>query len=381
MLGTDQGPPRDFGNWERKGPLTPTSPMAAPGRDERPTRRNDLSFDRRASPSWGEGRPAGAADGPRPPRPDRPPPVERAPTAAETDTQWRSKMQPDAPAKLEVPNTPDVSTPSSPIASGPPPPTVRPRLNLQKRTVAESTGEQASAATEATGDAKASPFGAARPIDTTQREKEIEEKREAARVKKAEEDKAAEEKRAVEKAERAERPEGAEGSERPERSERSERPARGDRQDRPERGPRSDRPARPDRQERSFRGEKVTSPVPRENGRSFNNKEAKDNKSEKSTAERAPGQNFSILSRVADEDSSEIPPEVAEANEQEGAPTNGTIAEDKDVKPQEVTRDIGSTGQMDGQSAADQLEEEGWETVQSVQKGKKGRTGPRALAS
>jgi len=54
-------------------------------------------------------------------------------------------------------------------------------------------------------DSKASPFGAARPIDTTARDKAIEEKRIAQRAQKEEEDKIAAEKRAAEKAEKIEK--------------------------------------------------------------------------------------------------------------------------------------------------------------------------------
>lgn len=55
--------------------------------------------------------------------------------------------------------------------------------------------------TAASGDAKASPFGAARPIDTAAKEKEIEEKKEAAaKEKKEAEEKAREEKREAAKA-------------------------------------------------------------------------------------------------------------------------------------------------------------------------------------
>ncbi|KAF2838144.1 RNA-binding domain-containing protein, partial [Patellaria atrata CBS 101060] len=182
---------RDFGNWERKGPLSPV-PSAAPMREGGRVRSNDgPSRERKNSPSWGEGR---SQEGSRPPRrefQDRPPPVERQPTAAEMDNQWRSKMKPDAPAKSPVP-TPEASTPSSPAAAAPP--TTRPRLNLQKRTVSEAEPSTPAAG----GDPKSSPFGAARPIDTAAREKEVEEKRQLAlRSKKEQEEKAREEKRAA----------------------------------------------------------------------------------------------------------------------------------------------------------------------------------------
>lgn len=193
--GDSDGKPRDFSNWERKGPLSP-----APGQDltlrgaDRQASRGEFS---RNSPSWGEGR---SQDGSRPPRRDfseRPAAPERAPTAAELDSQWRSNMRPDAPPPKSP--EPQVSTPSSPAA-----PATRPRLNLQKRTVAEAAPQTPSA-----GDSKASPFGAARPVDTAAKEREVAEKRELAiREKREAEEKAkadkAEEKRLAREKEPAE---------------------------------------------------------------------------------------------------------------------------------------------------------------------------------
>jgi len=187
---------RDFSNWERKGPLSPV-PNAAPQSREREggRSRNTESRDRKLSPSWGEGR---SQDGSRPPRREfqaRPPPVERQPTAAEQDNQWRAKMRPDAPQKSTSP-TPDPSVPNSPAAQ-PAAPATRPKLNLAKRTVSEAQGNDAGTPS----DSKASPFGAARPIDTAAREREVVEKRELAiRQKKEADDKARDEKKARESA-------------------------------------------------------------------------------------------------------------------------------------------------------------------------------------
>jgi translation initiation factor 4B len=146
----------------------------------------------RPSPAWGEGRPEGAA----PRREFQPsegrPQYERQPTAGDLDNQWRSKMRPDAASPT---GTPDDSTPSSPapqtatLAS-------RPKLNLAKRTVSEAQPAPSSAASD-----KPNPFGAARPIDTAAREKEIEEKQKlAVQQKKEADDKAREEKKAKEAA-------------------------------------------------------------------------------------------------------------------------------------------------------------------------------------
>lgn len=176
---------RDFSNWERKGPLSPTPlpdrTLGGAGRQGS----KDGTF-RRNSPSWGDGR---SQDGSRPPRreqADRPAP-QREPTAAEMDNQWRSKMRPDAAPKSPEP---EVSAPSSPAP--PSAPATRPKLQLQKRTVSEAD-PGVSPATAA--DSKASPFGAARPVDTAAKEREVEEKRqEALRLKREAEEKAKTEK-------------------------------------------------------------------------------------------------------------------------------------------------------------------------------------------
>jgi translation initiation factor 4B len=193
------GKERDFGNWERRGPLSPV-PSAGPGplREGGRLRNNDGPRERRQSPGWGEGR---SSDGSRPPRREfqERPQVDRQPTAPELDNQWRTKMRPDAATKSPS-GTPDASVPSSPAPPAAAPAT-RPRLNLAKRTVTEDTGP----ATSSESSSKSNPFGAARPIDTAAREKEIEEKRTlAVRQKKEADDKAREEKRAKEAAERKE---------------------------------------------------------------------------------------------------------------------------------------------------------------------------------
>jgi translation initiation factor 4B len=176
------GKVRDLGNWERKGPLSPVAPG---GREGGRPRSNEGPQLRRNSPAWGEGR---SQDGSRPPRREFHERPERTPTAPELDNQWRARMRPDPPIAKEP------SNPPSPIA--PPAPAIRPKLNLQKRTVPES--ESASAARPA--DSKSNPFGAARPIDTAAREREVEERRVRQR-------KEAEEKAKVEKAEKAEKAE------------------------------------------------------------------------------------------------------------------------------------------------------------------------------
>lgn len=182
------GKVRDFGNWERKGPLSPPS---GPAREGGRPRSNDGpgSGFRRNSPAWGEGR---SQDGSRPPRPER---AERTPTAADMDNQWRARMRPD-----QAPKEP--SNPPSPVA-----PASRPKLNLAKRTVPEAAANPAPGA----GDSKASPFGAARPIDTATREREVEEKRQLALRQKKDTD----EKPKPEKAEKQKQPKEAKDAKEP----------------------------------------------------------------------------------------------------------------------------------------------------------------------
>ncbi|KAG6004473.1 hypothetical protein E4U21_001045 [Claviceps maximensis] len=186
--------PREM-NWERRGPLAPLSPQEGgpasrdgsrprPGPDSLGERGESYRGSRQGSTSWGEGRPESA----RPVRRAEQP--ERVATAAEKDFQWRSNMKRDpvvAPAVTESPASPSSTAPAPAL-----PPTSRPRLNLQKRTVSEAP----EASVAASGDAKASPFGAARPINTAAREQAIEEKRQQALLEKKEaEEKAKEERR------------------------------------------------------------------------------------------------------------------------------------------------------------------------------------------
>lgn len=142
---------RNLDNWERKGPLAPLAPSPT---DDR------ARVDRRRSP-------APSADGDRDHRPhgfrDRPT-VERQPSAAERDNEWRKGARADTPSQ---------STPTSPVLSH-----VRPKLELKKRS------EQPIETVTPTSSDKPNPFGDARPIDTTQREKEIEERRLAAAAEK-----------------------------------------------------------------------------------------------------------------------------------------------------------------------------------------------------
>ncbi|KAF2138659.1 uncharacterized protein K452DRAFT_82727 [Aplosporella prunicola CBS 121167] len=288
-----EGRSRDFGNWERKGPLSPS--IAPPPRE------------RKMSPSFGENR---SQDGSRPPRREfaERPGYERQPTAPELDNAWRSNMKPDNAAKSP---TPEASAPSSPAAK-PAAPAGRPRLNLQKRTVPDAPGTPTS-----TGDSKSSPFGAARPIDTAAKEREIEEKRQLAlRQKKEQDDKAREEKRAKEAAAKPEKPAQTEKSDDKE-----------------------------------------------ENG-----------------AGSAPKPNFEILQRADEESAENI----------EGEDANGTIVDDKAVKPKEVVRDPkpqeqnwrrkSSTPAAEPGTTTQTLEDDGWSTVPSKAKGNR-RGGSRALAS
>ncbi|OAA67074.1 translation initiation factor 4b [Niveomyces insectorum RCEF 264] len=216
----DRRPPRDLAGaddrrrdltWERKGPLSPLPPPepsadgAREGGRSRTNEGRSESFrgNRKTSPAaWGEGRSeAGTNNGSRPPRREFAERAERVPSAADRDMQWRTSMRPDAPVKSPAASRSGSEAPSSP-APAPAAPVVvaRPKLNLAKRTVSEAS-ETPSPVLASAGDAKASPFGAARPIDTATREREIEEKRIIAlKEKKEADEKAKEEQRKAKEA-------------------------------------------------------------------------------------------------------------------------------------------------------------------------------------
>ncbi|KAI4168186.1 MAG: hypothetical protein LQ343_006572 [Gyalolechia ehrenbergii] len=342
------GKVRDFGNWERKGPLQPAAP--APSGPPRPEMNRPMSRDgpsmRRNSPAWGEGR---SQDGSRPPRREfvERPAIDRAPTAAEKDSQWRNNMRPDAPvpapARSPAMSNRDSSTPSSPLAAPatlqtPAAPTVRPKLNLQKRTLTEPPSE---AQITQPSDSKASPFGAAKPIDTAAKEKEIEEKRQAAlKEKKEAEDKAREEKKVAE--EKA-------------------------------------------REEQRLAKESEKAATPEKTILSKDKPNGVEPEKENGATGPPPGKNYEILRRQANEDTD------AAEDEPEGA-ANGVITDDKAIKPQEIVRDMpDANGNSPGNSnsqvepSAEALEEDGWSTVSKHQKTRKnprsGNMPARAIAS
>ncbi|KAI9720933.1 MAG: hypothetical protein M1828_005503 [Chrysothrix sp. TS-e1954] len=313
------GKVRDFGNWERKGPLSPPA-GAPPSREGGRPRHAERTFERRESPAWGEGR---SQEGSRPPRPA----VERQPTAAEMDNQWRARMKPDAPAVSATP-TPEPSAPSSPAAAAAPTPATRPRLNLQKRTVSEApSNEPPNSATSDTG--KAGIFGGARPIDSASRDQEVAEKRMALRQKKEEEDKAREERTKAEKAAKA-----AEKA-----------------------------------------SEKPVAPV-QENGKTNATKDTPKEK-ENGTAAPAPGRNYEILRRMNDQEDGTADTEDGSIAES----TNGDIVDDKNVKPKEVVRDMNAPPEQNPDTTAEELEGEGWSTVPKSGNSKRMSRGPAALAS
>ena len=330
------GKPRDFGNWERKGPLSPMPPTAGSLREGGRQKSRDAQGLRHNSPSWGEGR---SQEGSRPPRREfqERPPVQREPTAAERDNQWRTNMRPDAPAKSPTPSqSRETSNPPSPAQ--PPAPATRPKLNLAKRTVSEAV--PASPAPE-TGDSKASPFGAARPIDTTAREKEIEEKRQLAIRQKRE----ADEKARAEKAE--------------------------------------EKRAAKEAKEKSLADKMGNARNAEPNG---------DKEEEGESEKQKP--NFEILRRATEDGPDEAAGE--EKEDAEAGEVAATTAEDKDVKPKNVVREApnaktngkwrrSSQGGDKSKAAAtttENLEEDGWSTIPTKQRNtRRGNQGQRAIAS
>ena len=327
------GKVRDLGNWERKGPLTPAPGAAPPARDGGRPREGGMDRERSQGPSWGEGRSEG---GSRPPRKEFEParPVaERVPTASERDNQWRTGMKADASPAA----TPDVSAPTSPQQQLAP--KERPRLNLQKRTVS-NTNEPEGGASSASS-SKASPFGAARPADTAQREREVEEKRQLAiRQKKEADDKARDEKVAKEATARAARADRADRGQAQEDDKVTSPGAEGN------------KGRRPSRQQNG------TKPAPKENGESGN-------------AQRA---SFSILQRDTEGD------EEGEGPDDDGD-AQGEIIGDKETKPQEVVREVPKNGAAQGdETTGEALEDDGWTAVSAKTKTSR-RAGSRAIAS
>ena len=321
--------------------MSPAPTAGPPVRDGGRLRDGAAEGERRRSPAWGEGR---SDAGSRPPRESRPP-VERQPTAAEQDSQWRSRMRPDASPAA----TPEASAPTSPAAQAP---KERPRLNLAKRTVSTADPEAASS----TGDSKASPFGAAKPIDTATREREVEEKRQLAIRQKQEADEKA-------KADKAAQDAAA-------RSARAERADRGQAQEEDKvtsptgvapRGPRNDR--RPSRQQTN--GPKPS--APKENG-------------DAPPRERP---SFSILQHEGEEGGDAAAEEQQEGEAPVDASANGAIVGDKETKPQEVTREVPQDGSAPSGDATtgEAMQDDGWSTVPAKGAKANRRGGARALAS
>lgn len=228
-----------------------------------------------------------------------------------------------------------MSTPSSPIASAP---ASRPRLNLAKRTVSSAVPAEPEPATP-TSDAKASPFGAARPIDTAKRDQELEAKAAERRKQKEEDDakaKADREKAAAEKAARGE----AAGSTSKAAIEGGATGA-------------------------------VSGGEREPNGRTSSVSKGKD---AKENGNFQPKPDFKILQRMEQENG-----EDEDGEDARNEPANGAIvdADDKDTKPQTIVRDVNATGD---DADVEVHEADGWETIGKKTKGKQ-RGGGRALAS
>lgn len=260
-------------------------------------------------------------------------------------------MRPDPPpAPTIVPNrspalsSREISAPPSPAGASQPL-SVRPKLNLAKRTLTEADSPITSTTST---EAKPSPFGAAKPIDTAAREKEVEEKRQTAlREKREAEEKAREEKRLVEEKSREEKRLAKEA----------------------ERAENVDKDWVP-------KGKTTGPNADKENG---------------IAAVPPPGRNYEILRRTSVED-----PSVVEAGaDNEGA--NGIIAEDKAVKPKEIVREV-SNKKVDGNgitngnpspqinpstdASAKALEDDGWSTVSKPRNNRRnGNQAARAIAS
>ena len=279
-------------------------------------------------------------------------------------------MKPDAPATSNA-STPNARSPaqsnresSNPPSPAPQPavPATRPKLNLAKRTVTETKAEETA---ESGGDSKASPFGAAKPIDTATREKEVEEKRQQALAEKKEADeKAREEKRVADEKAKEEKKAARD-------AELAARVAnKGDTT------PKS--PAQAN-------GGTKPAPRRRESGQNKPKQQHQQPDKDVHAAAASPTVGkYSILQRNVDEDS----PNAAEAGVEDAA-SNGVIGGDKETKPKEIVRDpktdtttVNGVPTDDAEPTAQSLEDEGWSTVSKPQrKGKNGNGAPRAIAS
>ncbi len=274
-------------------------------------------------------------------------------------------MRPDAPPAPPVqpaqaarsPAIPkrELSTPPSP-AGAPAAPATRQKLNLAKRTVSEAPPDANSSDAAPAADSKASPFGAAKPIDTATREKEVEERRQIAiREKKEADEKARAEKKAAEEKAREEKKVAREA----EQTNKSEQ------------GP----------------AWKQKAPQEKVNGQEQKKANGQGQEKENGASAPPPGRSYEILRRTANEDNSAADEEAEKA---EAAEQNGLVTEDKAIKPQEIVRDIPDGGaQTNGSSAAgtpdtsaDALEGDGWSTVSKPEKKRKnGNQAARAIAS
>lgn len=227
-------------------------------------------------------------------------------------------MKPDAPTPTV--QTPEASMPSSPAAAAPPALAVRPKLNLAKRSVSNAPDETPTSAS----DSKASPFGAARPIDTATREAEIEKKREEARVAKEAEDKA--------KAEKAEKAA-------------AENPAQ---QQQP-----------PSQQRKS--SNRNSMPPPARTGSEQNGAGRRGPRNGQPPANAAEGESAEPEQREQSRFALLNPDDEGEgADGAVDASANGNIVDDKAVKPKEIVQEPGKGPAAD---TAEALQGDGWSTV------------------
>ena len=255
-------------------------------------------------------------------------------------------VQPVQAARSPALSSRELSAPPSPAAA-PAAPASRPKLNLTKRTVSEAPSETAP---NPASDSKASPFGAAKPIDTATREKEVEEKRQQAlREKKEAEEKARVEKKAADEKAKEERRLAKE----------AEIAAKKD-------------------QEPTEKEKPNGQPKERANG------QPKEKPKENGASAPQPGKSYEILRRATNDDASAADEEADEVDE------DGTAADDKQVKPKEIVRDIPSKEEKPNSASAaptpnlsaNALEEDGWSTVSKPVKGRKsGNQAARAIAS
>ncbi|KAF6757126.1 hypothetical protein DFP72DRAFT_891753 [Ephemerocybe angulata] len=154
-------PDADTGGFKRRGPSFPVS-------DTQADKEDNWTMGSRFKAAGGEE--TGSRFGGQRARPDGPPKV---PSVAEGESDWRSATRSKGLARSSGPGSPTDSVPSTPQMG-------RRKLELKPRSgnasVAQTPLSSPKMGSAQPTSSKPNPFGAAKPVDVTQREKQVEEK-------------------------------------------------------------------------------------------------------------------------------------------------------------------------------------------------------------